>query len=256
MDGGEFLPSHPSEPQDRRPVARTRVVRKTWFRLPAIQARSSRASRFLTFDTCHRPPRRVFMPRAFSSAARARRVVWPWAWRSAMTGARACGVGVGVGGDGLPERHSALAGPSEGGGAVGVAEPGAAGPGGGQRLLRAAGDRLAFGLGDQRHDADGQVVGLGHVDGEEGDAAVAQGQQEGGVAAQAVEAGDDQGGAGELRQVQRLASSGRSRSRPLSTSVKRARTAAPRDAAKASIAARWASRPRPLAPCRAVETRS
>jgi len=54
----------------------------------------------------------------------------------------------------------------------------------------------------QRHDADGQVVRLGHFAGQEPRAAVAQGQQEGGVSRQPVKPGDDQrctGQAGELQ---------------------------------------------------------
>jgi hypothetical protein len=53
-----------------------------------------------------------------------------------------------------------------------------------------------------------------------------------------------------------LVSSGRLGVLPLSTSVKRARTSAPREAAKVLMLKRCASSPRPLAPCLAVETRS
>ena len=53
-----------------------------------------------------------------------------------------------------------------------------------------------------------------------------------------------------------LPSSGRSGFRPLSTSVNRPITSAPRTCAKPSIVLRCASRPSPLAPWRAVETRS
>ena len=73
-----------------------------------------------------------------------------------------------------------------------------------QRLLRAPGDGAALLLGDERHDADGEVVGLWHVGGEEADAAVPQGQEEGGVAGEAVQLGDHQRRAGDLGQVQRL----------------------------------------------------
>ena len=59
-----------------------------------------------------------------------------------------------------------------------------------------------------------------------------------------------------LARCSALASSGRSALRPLSTSVNRARTSAPCDAAKSSITLRCASSPRPDRPCRAVETRS
>lgn len=53
-----------------------------------------------------------------------------------------------------------------------------------------------------------------------------------------------------------FASSSRSAFRPLSTSVNRARTSAPREAAKSSVTFRCASSPSPLALCQAVETRS
>jgi Protein of unknown function (DUF3489) len=47
-----------------------------------------RSSKFITVETCHRPPRRVSMPRSFSSAAIARRLVAPLARMSSTTGAR------------------------------------------------------------------------------------------------------------------------------------------------------------------------
>lgn len=50
-----------------------------------------------------------------------------------------------------------------------------------------------------------------------------------------------------------LSSSGRVLRLPLSTSVKRAKPPAERDAAKASMAERCASNPSPERPCRAVE---
>ena len=48
---------------------------------------SSRAKRLRTLDTCQRPPRRVWMPRALSAAAIWRRVVQPSSRKSLMTGA-------------------------------------------------------------------------------------------------------------------------------------------------------------------------
>ncbi len=71
-------------------------------------------------------------------------------------------------------------------------------------LLRPPRDRLALSLGGQRHDPDGQVIRLGHVDSHEPHPAVPEGQQEGGIAAQPVQLGNDQRRAGDLRQVQRL----------------------------------------------------
>ena len=60
------------------------------------------------------------------------------------------------------------------------------------------------GLRHQRHDADGQVVRLRHVAGDEADTRVAERQQEGGVAAETIELGDDERCAGDPRQLQRL----------------------------------------------------
>ena len=48
----------------------------------------SRSSRFITVDTCQRPPRRVRMPRAFGSAAITRRLRFRFARLSANSGAR------------------------------------------------------------------------------------------------------------------------------------------------------------------------
>ena len=103
-----------------------------------------------------------------------------------------------------PERHRALARAFQGLRPIGVAQPHTARLGDSQRLFRAPRDRLAFGLRHQRHDADGQIIGLGQIDGEEPHAAVAQGQQEGRIAREPVELGDDQDGAGDTGQVQRL----------------------------------------------------
>ena len=55
--------------------------------LPRALRQPSRSSRFPVFDTCQRPPRRVCMPRAFSSPAMARRLVAPPARVPAITGA-------------------------------------------------------------------------------------------------------------------------------------------------------------------------
>lgn len=51
-----------------------------------------------------------------------------------------------------------------------------------QRLFRATADRLALGLRHQRHDADGQVIGLREVAGHKPHPAGLQGQQKGRVA--------------------------------------------------------------------------
>ena len=111
---------------------------------------------------------------------------------------------ISVCGDGGAQGGAAFAGAAQGCGAVGVAEPGAAGFGGGEGVFGAPRDGLAFGLGHERHDADGEVIGLRHVDGQEPRATGLQGEQEGSVAGQAVELGDDQRGAGEPGQVQGL----------------------------------------------------
>ena len=60
-------------------------------------------------------------------------------------------------------------------------------------------------LGHQRHDADGQVVGLRHVGGDEADAAVPEREQERRVPRQPVELGDEQRRPGDLGEMQRLA---------------------------------------------------
>ena len=97
-----------------------------------------------------------------------------------------------IGTDRRTQRHSALPGAFEGCGAVGVAKPHAARTGHGEGLLGASRDRLALGLGDEGHDAHGQIIGLRQIDGYEPHAAVAQGQEEGGIAGQAVQLRDDQ----------------------------------------------------------------
>lgn len=69
--------------------------------------------------------------------------------------------------NGRLQRLSAFPGPLQRRRTVGVAKLNAAGLGGCQRLTRSLGDQLAFGLGDQRHDAHCEVVRLGHVAGGE-----------------------------------------------------------------------------------------
>ena len=54
-----------------------------------------------------------------------------------------------------------------------------------QRRLGAGRDHLPLGLGDHRHDADDQFVGLGHVGGDEPDAGLLEPEQEMGVAGSA-----------------------------------------------------------------------
>ena len=94
-------------------------------------------------DACHCPPRLVRMPWLFSSAAMARRVVWPSARMASTTGARSWAKA-----SALARRRlgglAALPCTAERFGAVGVAEPDAAGLGGRQRLPGAAGDRFAL----------------------------------------------------------------------------------------------------------------
>ncbi len=51
------------------------------------EVRPKTAKRFRTLDACHRPLRRVLIPRAFSSNATARSDAWPSARISATTGA-------------------------------------------------------------------------------------------------------------------------------------------------------------------------
>ena len=106
--------------------------------------------------------------------------------------------------DGRSERHTALPCPPERRSAIRVAQLHPTRLGGRQRLPGAPGDGLPLLLCDEGHDADCQVVGLGHVDREEADAAVAQGEQEGGIAGEAVELGDDRGGTGEPGEVEGL----------------------------------------------------
>jgi len=94
-------------------------------------------------------------------------------------------------GDGPTKCSAAVGRAPEGGGSVRIAEPDPAGLDAGQRFLRPPGDRASLLLGDERHDADGEVVGLRHVGGDEAHAAVAEGEQQGGVAGKLVEPGDD-----------------------------------------------------------------
>ena len=105
--------------------------------------------------------------------------------------------------DSRPERRSALSCASQCRRAVGVAQLHPARLGHCQRLLGAARDRLALGLGDEGHNAHGQIVRLRHVEGQEMHTAVALGQQKRGVASQPVELGDHQRGTRQSRQLDR-----------------------------------------------------
>jgi hypothetical protein len=75
-----------------------------------------------------------------------------------------------MGRNGRPERLSTLPGPSESRGTVRIAQLHPAGLGSGERLLRPPGDGLTLLLCHQRHDTYREVVGLGHVAGDEADA--------------------------------------------------------------------------------------
>lgn len=59
-----------------------------------------------------------------------------------------------------------------------------------QRRFGPGGDQLGFALGDGSHDVDGEVVGFGHVDGDEADAGFHEAGDDGDVAGEAVELGD------------------------------------------------------------------
>ena len=165
----------------------------------------SRSRRFITVETCQRPPRRVSMPRVLSSHAIALRLVMPPDANVLDHRREVLRMPVRVARDGRPEGRTALAGPPERRRSIGVAEAHTAAPGHRQRLLGAPGDRLALLLRHQGHDPDGEVVRLWQIDRREPHAAVAQRQQEGGVARQPVELGDHQRRPGDLRQMQRLA---------------------------------------------------
>ena len=76
----------------------------------------SRSSRFITVETCQRPPRRVSMPRAFTRPAMVRRLVAPPERMSSTTGARSCAcrsalraIAARIGAPPLPARLSAAA---------------------------------------------------------------------------------------------------------------------------------------------------
>ena len=87
-----------------------------------------------------------------------------------------------IGIDRLTQPHSALPRPLESSGTVGIAPLHPAGLGHREGLFCAPGDRLAFRLRHQRHDADSQIIRLWHIYRKETHAAVAQGQQEGRIA--------------------------------------------------------------------------
>ena len=124
----------------------------------------------MTEETCQRPPRRVRMPRAFSSAAMTRGVTV----RADVLDHRPqiLGMTVSVSRYGLPERRTALSPP----GAAHRPDQPAPGsqrrwdcpavppcPGHRQRLPGAPGDRLPLLLGHERHDAYGEIVLLPDV---------------------------------------------------------------------------------------------
>jgi len=113
-------------------------------------------------------------------------------------------VSIRIGRHGLPERHAPLSGPPERCGPVWIAQFHAARFGCRERLLRAPRDGFALLLGYQRHDANGQIIGLGHVARQKPHAASLECQQEGGVAAETLQFGDDKRRAGELGEVERL----------------------------------------------------
>ena len=73
----------------------------------------------------------------------------------------------------------------------------------GQRRLGPLRYHLPFVLGDGRQDVNGQPVGLGHVTGDEIDAALHQVGDEGHVAGQPIQAGDQQNGAALTALVER-----------------------------------------------------
>ena len=118
----------------------------------------SRSRRFVTVETCQRRPRRVSMPRLFSSSGDC-----PEAGRTTRANIRnhRCQVlrmPVRVPHNRSPERRTALASPPQRRRANRVAEPHAAAPRHCQRLLGPPRDRLALGLRHQRHDPDGEVA--------------------------------------------------------------------------------------------------
>ncbi len=148
-----------------------------------------RWSRSLAFDACHRPPRRVRMPRAFSSAATWRRLSEPVALIVSTIGAssRAKASALSVtalrrGAVPFPALLSAAA-------PFGLPRLRPARLRGLQSLPGAPSDGLALLLGDECHDPAGEVVRLRHVGREEPDAAVAQREQERRVARELVELG-------------------------------------------------------------------
>ena len=102
------------------------------------------------FDTCHRPPRRVTIPRSFSSAAISGGVIAPYAWMVSTSECRPAAKLIRVSCHSLPQRLAALASPPEGRGTTRVAQLHCAGLRGRQCLLRPPGDRLPFLLGDER----------------------------------------------------------------------------------------------------------
>ena len=153
--------------------------------MPAYVAISSpAASRLLTCCTRHGRPAYVVRPRRFSSAAIFRCDIPSPISRLHLRQ------------HGRPERRDlGRSGRVHVAGiAVGPSQPDAARLGRRQRGLGAGGDHLALVLGDGGQDVQGQLVGGGHVDRDELDAALHQVGDEGDVARQAVELGDHQHG--------------------------------------------------------------
>jgi hypothetical protein len=83
-----------------------------------------------------------------------------------------------------------------------LAQPDASSLGGLQGGLGALADGLAFLFSDHGHDADRQLVGVGHVDRDELHLGLLQTEQEIGVARQPVELGDDQRGPVQLASLE------------------------------------------------------
>ena len=71
-----------------------------------------------------------------------------------------------------------------------------------QRGFGPSADQLGFSLGNGGHDVDGQVIGFGHVDGDEPYAGFHEGSDDGDVAGEAVELGDQKHAADSFRLFQ------------------------------------------------------
>ena len=90
-------------------------------------------------------------------------------------------VSVRVGRDGLAQCRATLPCPPEARRPVGITEFDPARLGQGEGLFFAPGNGLAFGWGDECHDAEGKIVGFRQTDGKKPRAAIAQCQKEGRV---------------------------------------------------------------------------